>query len=63
MNEIINALLGDSPVYVVLAYLLYKDWKNSETITAALTRIDMRLDTGFKKLGTLLKSDKGSEEK
>ncbi len=62
MNEIINALLGDSPVYVVLAYLIYKDWKNSETITAALTRIDMRLDSGFKKLGTLLKVKEGEEK-
>lgn len=44
METIIDALLNNSPAYVILAYLIYKDYKNSDTVTKALTRIDMQLD-------------------
>lgn len=50
MNEIINALVNDSPAYVILAYLIYKDWKNSDTVTKALARIDLTLDRLCKQL-------------
>ena len=44
METIIDALLNNSPAYVILAYLIYKDWKNSETVTKALTRLDMNVN-------------------
>lgn len=51
MDGIINSLLnGNSPVYIILAYLIYKDWKNTEIVTKALTRIDIQLDKVCKQL-------------
>lgn len=54
METIIDALLNNSPAYVILAYLIYKDWKNTETVTKALTRLDTnvnRLITSLQKRG------------
>lgn len=44
METIIDALLNNTPAFILLAYFVYKDNKSNDTITKALTRIDMQLE-------------------
>ncbi len=50
METIIDALLNSTPAFILLAYFVYKDNKSSDTITKALTRIDVSLDRLIKQL-------------